>query len=830
MRPFENNSDLRPEAGSKFGKAALPDHSCNRVLQIGLHPWIKINQGIAWDFDKLRKESAAFSNRIFGFPHLRSILSSMARMKFSICKSTSLLILILVMLSGNLCAQTQSKIREKDLARQGEPENLDVFHQWIRWNNGGSMQVNYLLDQAYALYAQRDREIAALTSLNDWKKRQQTVREKLKEILGPFPEKSALHPVITGVIKKAGYRIEKLVYQSRPGFYVTGLIYIPEGTRGRVPAVLNLIGHEQESFRAELDQVMALNLVKKGMVVLTIDPPGQGEHLQYFDRDIGFSSIGYSVVEHCYFGNQCFLSGASSAKYFIWDGIRAIDYLVSRRDVDPERIGVTGFSGGGTITSYLGALDDRVSVAVPSSWSTASRRQLETKGAQDAESTLVHSVAKGITFEDLIEVRAPKPTLMTFVSRDEYLTLQAAHEAYAEAANAYRAFDAGDHLKFVEDDSKHWLTLKIREAIYDFFMKHFGMPGSPSEEEVEIFSAAQLQITDTGQIATSLGGEMIFDVNKRESSFLINDLEKSRKEIGHHLQKVRATAQEISGYKNPGVTGRAFINGRYQRKGYTVTKIAIPGEGEYPIPILLFVPDGLEEKRPAIVYLHPQGKITDARPGGRIEELVRKGFIVAAADVLGVGETENKAATTLAVGYTAVLIGRSVVGIQAGDIVRAVHYLKTRNDIDSARIDAIGIREMCIPLIHAAAFDVSLRNIALLGSLVSYRSVAMSRLYRIGLIKRENGGTHHPYDIDFSWGVAKVLTGYDLPDLLGCIAPRKALLSGLLDHRMEAAPDSLIHREMEFPRAAYQYKNASSNIRISSDADHGGSDMEWVFR
>src|SRR5690606_6783126 len=155
------------------------------------------------------------------------------------------------------------------------------------------------------------------------------------------------------------------------------------------------------------------------------------------------------------------------------------------------------FSGGGTITNYVAALDERVLVSIPSSWSTASRRQLETKGAQDAEAELVGSLAGGITLEDLIEVRAPKPTLMTFVSRDQYLSLQGAREAYREAGKAYQAFDQPEHLQLVEDDSRHWLTPKIRMAIYAFFMKHFGLPGDPVEEEIEVMTPEELQVTPT---------------------------------------------------------------------------------------------------------------------------------------------------------------------------------------------------------------------------------------------------------------------------------------------------------------------------------------------
>lgn len=738
--------------------------------------------------------------------------------------------LLMPAMAGVTFAQTKSLIAEKDRARMREEENLQVFQQWIRWNNGGSLLMNHLTAEAFRLYEDRDRDIAKLKTRQDWLGRQKTVREKLLDIIGPFPEKTPLEAEVTGVIKHDDYRIEKIVYQSFPGFYVTGCLYVPARIRGKAPAVLNLIGHEQESFRAELDQVMATNMVKKGMVVFTIDPLGQGEHVQNFDPKVKFSSVGYSVVEHCYFGNQCFLTGSNAARYFIWDAIRAIDYLVSRREVDAARIGVTGFSGGGTITSFVGALDDRVKVAIPSSWSTANRRQLETKGAQDAEATLTHSVAKGITFEDLLEVRAPKPTLLTFTSRDEYLTLQGALEAYAETSKAYEAFSAPENLALVQDDSKHWLTPKIREAIFAFFMKHFGMSGDPKEVSVDIFPAEQLMVTKTGQISSSMGGRMVFDINREEAVRLMNSLEQSRKDIPSHLTKIREKAKELSGYRAPDKRGEEeFINGRYQRDGYTVAKLTIPGEGRYPIPFLLFAPDGAATPRPAVIYLHAQGKIAEAHPGGEIERLVKRGFVVAAPDLLGVGETTNTASRGLADGYTGVLIGRSIIGIQAGDIIRVANYLRSRSDVDPEKIGAAGIGGMCLPLIHAAAFDSSIKGITLMGSLISYRSIAMNRLYKAGLTERPNGGHHHPYEIDFSWGIAKVLTGYDLPDLIGSLAPRKVVLAGLTDHMKEAASEELISQEMAFPRSAYASANASASIRIVSAPQSLDSLVGWTL-
>ena len=565
------------------------------------------------------------------------------------------------------------------------------------------------------------------------------------------------------------------------------------------------------------------------MIVFAIDPLGQGEHVQYYDPEIKFSAIGYSVIEHEYMGNVSFLSGVSSAKYFIWDGIRAIDYLLTRKEVDPERLGATGFSGGGTVSAYLGAFDERLKVVVPCSWPLTFQTQLETKGIQDAENTLIHSLTNGITFEDLIEVRSPKPTLMAFTTRDENMAFQGARDALWEAKKVYTAFGSENNLQLVEDDAKHALTPKIRLAIYAFFQKHFNIPGNPAEEKTDLPTVKELTVTPTGQVATSKGGKMIFDLNKTESEKLIKNLEQSRKNMVSHLKKVKIEAKQISGYMIPSTDKDGpFINGRYQRSGYTVQLDAIAGESEeYAIPILLFKPDD-NLKHPAIIYLHSKGKITDAEPGGEIEKLVKNGYIVAAADVLGVGEIKNTATRGDAEGYTAVLIGRSMVGIQAGDIVRVVNYLKRQSNVDPLKIGAIAYNEMCLPLVHAAAFDISINNIALIGSLISYQSIAMNKFHKIGITKRPNSDYWHPVEVDFSWGIASVLTAYDLPDLVGSIVPRRVVLADLRDQMLEPAPSELINKEMEFPLSVYA-KQAPGKLKILDKIDDLNAVLKWGF-
>lgn len=744
-----------------------------------------------------------------------------------------IIVLIILILAFNAIVSGQKKDTVMNAVALLKPdaENTDVFRQWVKWNNPGDMLLDHLTKEVVSLYDKRSREVAVLTTEADWKNRQILVKEKLAELIGPFPDKTPLNPKITGVIKKEGYRIEKIIFESFQGSFVTGCLYIPDKIKGRVPAVLHVIGHNQESFRADLYQVISYNLMKKGMIVFAIDPPGQGEHVQNYDPKVNFSSVGYSVVEHNYFGNYSFLSGYSCAYYFIWDGIRAIDYLVSRKDVDPERIGVTGFSGGGTVSSFIGAVDERIKVAVPCSWANTNKRLVEIKAVQDAESNIYHSALYGINFADLIELRAPKPTLLTFVSRDEYLCLQGAREDYSEAKSAYSAFGKGENLLLVEDDSKHWLTPKIRLAIYSFFMKHFNISGDPSEVEAELLTPEQLKVTPTGYIASFVGGEMIFDVNKRIAEKQIASIEDSRTNRKDHLDIVKAKALQLSGYKDPiSIDNQFFINGRYQRNGYTMGKYAIEAGDEYAIPVLLFIPDDKTPKHPAVIWLNPKGKSADSAPGGEIEKLVRKGYIVAAVDPLGIGEVKNTAGREHTDSYTAILSGNSIPGIRASNINRLADVLSRLPQVDPERIVAVGIDDLCIPLIYAASFNQTISSLVLLGSPASYRSVAMNRDYRIGFTIREGGGYWHPYEVDFTWGVGGALTAFDIPDLIATIAPRKIVLSGIKNQMMVTADKQMIEKDTEYPLSVYKSKNVSGNLRIEP-AGAGISDLvDWALR
>ena len=674
-------------------------------------------------------------------------------------------------------------------------EELRVFHRWIEWSNGGAMLMKHLNAEAFRHLDERDRVIAGLRSAADWKRRQKETYETLLDIVGPFPERTPLNPVVTGVIHREGYRVEKLIFESMPRYPVTAALFIPDDLPEKRPAILNVIGHSTASFRRDIYQVVILNLVKKGFIVLAMDPYGQGERIDYFDAEKGDSTVGGSTAIHSYIGNQMFLTGVSPGRYFIWDGMRAIDYLLTRPEVDPERIGLTGLSGGGTQTSYISIFDDRVKAAAPSCYITGFRRLLESIGPQDAEQNFYHAVARGLTHADFLEVRAPRPTLIVATTRD-FFSIQGARETYAEATKAYAALGHEDRLLISEDDYEHGFTAKNRQATYAFFQRFLDLPGDPTDESVETLSAEELNVTPTGQLATSFEGRTLFDVHKVRVDRLAADLAASRKQADRHLQRVRDQARTLSGFRLVERAGEVVFRGRYQRQGYTVEFLALSGEGDTVIPTLAFVPEG-DGPHPAAIWLHPEGKEADAAPDGAIEQWVRRGRLVLAPDVLGIGETRNTVINyPLAAHHEAILIGRSLPGLQAGDIVRVVKYAQQRDDVDAQNLIALARGTLGPALLHAAPFEPGIRGIVLERPLLSYHLVA----------------AHRFYDYDMSATVAGALTAYDLPDLMACCAPRRLITIDPLDQLGEPAAAPLVASEYAFPREVYRVRNASDDI------------------
>jgi dienelactone hydrolase len=684
-----------------------------------------------------------------------------------------------------------------DLRAQNE---LNVIrNSWLRFTDSPNWLYQYLSDQAIVMLNERNENVGRLNSLSDWQQRQEFIKATLLKIVGPFPERNPLNPKIIRTLNKDGYRIEHIVYESQPGFYVTSSLFIPGSLtkKSKAPAIIYCSGHSAEGYRSAVYLNTIANLVKKGFIVFAFDPVGQGERYEYLDPSTGKSMIpGYG--EHSYAGCQSFITGSSQARYMIWDGIRAVDYLLTRKEVDPARIGITGRSGGGTQSAYIAAMDDRIYAAAPENYLTNFTRLLQNIGPQDAEQNMFNIIASGLDHPDLLLVRAPKPMLMITTTRDIF-NIQGVLETEKEVARIYKAYGKEDNFTRTEDDAPHASTVKNREAMYAFFRKHLNTPGSSADEETEPFTPEEVKVTATGQVATSFGGETVFSLNRREAVNNSKKLETSRKDFKAHISGVLSSARRLSGFVEPEKAEDPVLTGRLQKEGYVIEKYFLKGEGDYVIPYLLLKPEKPAGK--AIIYLHPSDKAKEVTGGGEAEWFVNNGFVVLSPDLLGIGETGPEKIvynhSYIQKWFASMLIGRSITGIRAGDVVRLAYLLKRNTGINE--IYGLARNELAPELLHAAAFCPSISRVALIEPYSSYMSIVTSRFYNYG----------------FMYGaVPAALEEYDLPDLAASLAPRKLLMAGVSDGNGKFENAEIINKDMEIIKNAYRLKSSPGQLKI----------------
>lgn len=610
-----------------------------------------------------------------------------------------------------------------------------------------------MMDESLELLEARHQRLASFESEAQWRVYRQEIREKLDQAIGPMPERTDLNARTVGDLHRDDFRIEKVIYESRPGYHVTAALYLPEGRPGPHPAVIYASGHTSDGFRSGTYQTVAMNLVRRGFAVLAFDPVGQGERHQYLDESGEATRLGGPTREHSYAGAQMLLSGDSMVRSMIWDGIRSVDYLLSRDDIDPDRIGMTGRSGGGTQTALVAAMDDRIRAAAPENYITTLSWLFRSLGPQDAEQNIPGGVALGLDHGDLLLARAPKPTLLIATTRD-FFSIQGARETSAEVRRAWEAMGSPDHYDHIEDDHGHGSTPANRERMVRFFQTHLDNPGPSGDLDVEPFPADELRWTETGQVRSSLEGVSIFDLQLQETRTAMQALAASRARPGHP-DRVRQAARERSGYRTPGVSPGVVFTGRTNHEGYGVETGWVPGGDGRPIPWTLYRPEG--EAKGVLLWLDPRGKAAASSGQSPLTEWVRQGWLVVAADLPGVGELSREPGGDSIIGnvsynllFSALHNGRSLVGIRAGDLSRVLHAIHAEEAAASRGVTLLAQGGLGVEALHGTLFSGLVHRLVLVDALYSWNSLASTE------------------DYDPGWSytiVPSALRSYDLPDL-----------------------------------------------------------------
>jgi dienelactone hydrolase len=539
----------------------------------------------------------------------------------------------------------------------------------------------------------RENAIARVHNVADAERRKQLVRQTILSLLGGLPDyKGPLNPRITGHIQSDNYTIEKVIFESLPGFYVTANLYRPNQP-GRYPGVLLQAGHTQEG-KPE-GQRLAANLALKGFVVLAFDPVSQGEREQTYDVRVDKALAGWSVPEHIQAGAQNILIGQSVARYFIWDAKRALDYMVSRPDVDQERLGAVGCSGGGALTTFIGALDPRVKAVAPACY-VNSYRLLFAGQDPDSEMTFPKLLSSGLDMADFVELSAPNPWLILATDGD-YFTPAGARLVYEEARRWFGLYGADEKLRFFIGGGPHGTPLETREEIYKWMIRWLkDGQGDFHEQSVKMYTNHDLLVTSSGHVDSEPGSRKLYQLMLDEfrtgkQQGTVSELQAELRKLNIPSKNTLAEARVTNESNGP--------EGRRQR-------IQFESEPGVEIGGRLYIPLS-GGRRPAVLLVADKtSNASIPSTGSLAERIARTGRVVLELEPRDApGEGERPFIGNWITNARANQIGRNLPAMRAHDIVRGIDLLAARPDVDPASIRAIGRGVKGIWLLLAAAVD-----------------------------------------------------------------------------------------------------------------------------
>ncbi len=602
------------------------------------------------------------------------------------------------------------------------------------------------------------RRLDSLKSKADAEAYVKSVQQKIRQCFGPEPKRTPLNARVTSVVEREEYRIENVIFDSRPGFPVTANLYIPKGRDYPLPGVVGTCGHSTNGKAAGAYQSFAQGLAKLGYVCLIYDPIGQGERLQYADENLN-SKVGVGVREHLHAGNQQFLVGEFFGMWRAWDGIRALDYLLTRKEVDKRHVGVTGNSGGGTMTTWLCGVEPRWTMAAPSCFVTTFRRNMENELPADTEQCPPRALALGLDHDDFLAAMAPKPVIVLAKERD-YFDVRGNEEAYARLKRLYKMLGAENNIGQFIGPTTHGYSQENREAMYRWFNGVTKISNVKTEPKIEIEKDETLWCTPNGQVVELEGTRSVFHFTRDKSK----QLTASRKNLT--AKELRAEVTKVLRLpplpnKEPDYRIWRYLGSR----GYpTAHAIAYAVETEPNIQAIVYrlTAERWYSRPPrggkrAMLYVSDLSSDAELRDEPLIRELAKAepDTPIFTCDVRGVGESQPDTCSPGSF-HTAygndyfyaihsLMLDRPYLGQKTFDLLRVLDWLGSLEHTD---IHLVGNGRGTLPATFAASLSDRVKQVTLKNAIASYAMIAESE----------------EYDVPLSSLPPNALAHFDLPD------------------------------------------------------------------
>lgn len=575
------------------------------------------------------------------------------------------------------------------------------------------------------------------------------VRERIAKAFAPMPSaRTPLNAKVTGILDRDGYTVEKVIFESRPEFYVTANLYLPKERKGgKVPGVVGSCGHSANGKCEKAYQSFAQGLAKLGTACLIFDPIGQGERSQYVDA-AGTLLIKGSTTEHNHAGNQMELVGEFLGSWRAWDGIRALDYLLSRPEIDPRHVGITGNSGGGTMSTWLIGLERRWTMGAPACFVTTWRRNLENELPQDNEQCPPRALELELDHDDFLAAMAPKPVVILAQSRD-YFDARGSEETYGRLRHLYRLLGAEENVKLHIGPDEHGYSQPNREAMYRFFNRLTGASAAAAEPALAIEEDKTLQCTPTGQVVLDPGSKTVFSFTKAKAERLKAAREAAPLPVDKLREAVAASLRMPQ--RDPAKAPDYRILRPYgPKRGYPKAHwIHYAVESEPGLQALCTVlldaphvaqlPAAPEGGGKAVLWIAEQSSDVELREDPTLSELAATagvGTLLLACDVRGVGESLPVTAGNQPHSYYgsdyfyaayATMLGRPYLGGKTHDVLRVVDLLASRG-WKEIHLAAKGKATLAAGL--AALLDERVKHVTLNQRLESWHSLAVEEHYQ----------------------------------------------------------------------------------------------------
>ena len=628
----------------------------------------------------------------------------------------------------------------------------------------------YLRSLAQRAYERRNAALVRLTAAEAVRDRQRWARETFWRLAGGMPERTPLNARTVGSFERAGYRVEKVVYESRPRFFVPANLYIPTEGSPPFPGVLFQMGHAINGKASALYQKCCQGLARLGFLVLAFDPMGQGERT-YYPKENGYlTRLGSGDDEHTFPGKQMLLIGDTSTRLQVWDAVRSLDYLAAHPLVDATRLASTGNSGGGTLTMMLAAVDDRLSAAAascPNTENLACANYNPPGSTDDAQQNFVNGGAEGFDRWDLLYPFAPKPLLILVSAKDFFGTYSPNYisngwEEFVKLRAAYQVLGRGDHIEWADSALPHGLDYQARLRIYNWLARWLkGASGPVSEEPpVKVEADETLWVTGNGSVVRAFGSETPFSLLRERAATI----------------RTPETAPDLAallGADPPSMHAAPVTKGRIPWGQVDVEALEVPCADQVWLPAWLFVPRRLDASKPALLALEPSGRSANWREDELYAALAADGFLVCLPDPRGLGDLRpefprgssqhaRSHQEEEAFAWASLMLGKPLLGQRVTDILALIPALRAHPAAVSRKLVVAARGAVTLPALFAAALDPSVQILYLSGGLISYRS----------LVETEN------YDHPFANFLPGVLHHTDLPQVAASIAPREIILAG----------------------------------------------------